>query len=309
MLTFDKIKMVSDISNIEIYDENIFENIYKNDVLKELRYMVDEPYYLYVEVDFEENELVIEFTGKILGKDYPKLISNETIYQCFDVINSNGAFSVAPEMLMNSVVVKCDVTFDIAWDGISNFTEYVRNNLINYQKYICRRLKNGNLVIEKNVTTRQYKKRLEIYDKGSEMSLIKNRSFLNYYFDGDNPFIGMCRFELNLNSKNQIRKSLCVSDCILHNVLASMQNPIVDFLNEILIKHDDSVEVSDWKSYQMKLVLEDCNYDLQMVEAKLRQYYSKGNNFFKIMKPYRELLLSSKSSMIRKTLFDKLTMC
>ena len=271
--------------------------------------MVDEPYYLYVEVDFEENELVIEFTGKILGKDYPKLISNETIYQCFDVINSNGAFSVAPEMLMNSVVVKCDVTFDIAWDGISNFTEYVRNNLINYQKYICRRLKNGNLVIEKNVTTRQYKKRLEIYDKGSEMSLIKNRSFLNYYFDGDNPFIGMCRFELNLNSKNQIRKSLCVSDCILHNVLASMQNPIVDFLNEILIKHDDSVEVSDWKSYQMKLVLEDCNYDLQMVEAKLRQYYSKGNNFFKIMKPYRELLLSSKSSMIRKTLFDKLTMC
>ena len=309
MLTFDKIKMVSDISNIEIYDENIFEKIYKNDVLKELRYMVDEPYYLYVEVDFEENELVIEFTGKILGKDYPKLISNETIYQCFDVINSNGAFSVAPEMLMNSVVVKCDVTFDIAWDGISNFTEYVRNNLINYQKYICRRLKNGNLVIEKNVTTRQYKKRLEIYDKGSEMSLIKNRSFLNYYFDGDNPFIGMCRFELNLNSKNQIRKSLCVSDCILHNVLASMQNPIVDFLNEILIKHDDSVEVSDWKSYQMKLVLEDCNYDLQMVEAKLRQYYSKGNNFFKIMKPYRELLLSSKSSMIRKTLFDKLTMC
>jgi hypothetical protein len=301
--------MVSDISNIEIYDENIFEKIYKNDILKELRYMVDEPYYLYVEVDFEENELVIEFTGKILGKDYPKLISNETIYQCFDVINSNGAFSVAPEMLMNSVVVKCDVTFDIAWDGISNFTEYVRNNLTNYQKYICRRLKNGNLVIEKNVTTRQYKKRLEIYDKGSEMSLIKNRSFLNYYFDGDNPFIGMCRFELNLNSKNQIRKSLCVSDCILHNVLASMQNPIVDFLNEILIKNDDSVEVSDWKSYQMKLVLEDCNYDLQMVEAKLRQYYSKGNNFFKIMKPYRELLLSSKSSMIRKTLFDKLTMC
>ena len=56
MLTFDKIKMVSDISNIEVYDDDIFEKIYKNDVLKELRYMVDEPYYLYVEVDFEENE-------------------------------------------------------------------------------------------------------------------------------------------------------------------------------------------------------------------------------------------------------------
>ena len=134
MLTFDKIKMVSDISNIEIYDENIFEKKYKNNVLMELRYMVEEPYYLYVEVDFEENELVIEFTGKILGKDYPKLISKETIYSCFDKINSNGAFYVNGEMLMNAVVVKCDVTSDIVWDDIPNFTQYVRNNLTNYQK-------------------------------------------------------------------------------------------------------------------------------------------------------------------------------
>ena len=60
MLKFDKIKIVSDISNIEIYDEDIFEKKYKNDVLTELRYMAEEPYYLYVEVDFEKNELVIE---------------------------------------------------------------------------------------------------------------------------------------------------------------------------------------------------------------------------------------------------------
>ena len=58
MLKFDKIKIVSDISNIEIYDEDIFEKKYKNDVLTELRYMAEEPYYLYIEVDFEENELV-----------------------------------------------------------------------------------------------------------------------------------------------------------------------------------------------------------------------------------------------------------
>ena len=309
MLKFDKIKIVSDISNIEIYDDDIFEKKYKNDVLTELRYMAEEPYYLYIEVDFEENELVIEFTGKVLGKDYPKLISKETIYSCFDEINSNGAFSVDVEMLMNSVVVKCDVTSDIVWDDIPNFTQYVRNNLTNYQKYICKRERNGNLVLEKNVSTRQLKKRLVIYDKGSEMSLRKNRGFLNCYFEGDNPFVGKCRFELNLNSMNQIRESLCVSDCILDGVLTSTQNPIVDFMNELLIKEDDSVEVSDWKSYQMKLVLEDCNYDLQMVEAKLRQYYAKGNNFSKILKPYRELLSSSQSSMIRRSLFGKLIMC
>jgi hypothetical protein len=53
VLKFDKIKIVSDISNIEIYDEDIFEKKYKNDVLTEIRYMAEEPYYLYVEVDFE----------------------------------------------------------------------------------------------------------------------------------------------------------------------------------------------------------------------------------------------------------------
>lgn len=309
MLKFDNIKIVSDISNIEIYDENVFDKIVKNGVLTELRYRIEYPYYLYVEVDFSENELVIEFRGKILGKNYPMLISKETIMSCFAEINSNNAFHIKSDLMMEAEVVKCDITSDIVWDDIPNLTQYVRNNLTNYQKYICKRERNGNLVLEKNVSTRQLKKRLVIYDKGSEMSLRKNRGFLNCYFEGENPFVGKCRFELNLNSKNQIRESLSVSDCVLNEVLTSTQNPIMDFMNELLIKEDDSVEVSDWKSYQMKLVLEDCNYDLQMVEAKLRQYYAKGNNFSKILKPYRELLSYSQSSMIRRSLFDKLTMC
>lgn len=85
----------------------------------------------------------------------------------------------------------------------------------------------------------------------------------------------------------------------------STQNPILDFLNEVLSNEDTKVDVSDWKSYQMSLVLKDCDYDLQKVEAKMRQYY-----FAQIMRrPYRELLSSSQSSMIRRTLFDRLIMC
>ena len=90
----------------------------------------------------------------------------------------------------------------------------------------------------------------------------------------------------------------------------STQNPILDFLNEVLSNEDTKVDVSDWRSYQMSLVLKDCDYDLQKVEAKMRQYYAKGNSFAKIMRrPYRELLSSSQSSMIRRTLFDRLGMC
>lgn len=309
MLKFDKIKIVSDISNIEIYDEDVFEKILKNGVLAELRYRIENPYYLYVEVDYLENELVIEFTSKILGKKYPMLISEETIMSCFAEINSNLGFSIKSDLMMESEVVKCDITSDIVWEGIPNLTHYVRNNLTNYQKYICRRMKNGNFVVEKNVSTSQYKKRMVIYDKGTEMALSSNRGFLNCYFDGENPFVGKCRFELNLNSKKQVRSSLNISDCSLRAVLTSTQNPILDFLSEVLSDEETKVDVSDWKSYQMWLVLKDCDYDLQKVEAKMRQYYAKGNNFAKIMKPYREILSSSQSSMIRRTLFDRLGMC
>lgn len=309
MLKFDKIKIVSDISNIEIYDENVFDKILKNGVLTEMRYRIEYPYYLYVEVDFSENELVIEFRGKILGKNYPMLISKETIMSCFAEINSNNAFHIKSDLMMEAEVVKCDITSDIVWDDIPNLTHYVRNNLTNYQKYICRRIKNGNFVVEKNVSTNQYKKRMLIYDKGSEMALSSNRGFLNYYFDGENPFVGKCRFELNLNSKKQVRSSLNILDCTLKDVLNSTQNPILDFMNEVLSNEETKVDVSDWKSYQMSLVLKDCNYDLQKVEAKMRQCYAKGNNFTKIIKPYRELLTYSQSSMIRRSLFDKLIMC
>lgn len=309
MLKFDKIKIVSDISNIEIYDEDVFEKILKNGVLVELRYRMENPYYLYVEVDYLENELVIEFTGKILGKKYPMLISEETIMSCFAEINTNLGFSIKSDLMMEAEVVKCDVTSDIVWEDIPNLTHYVRNNLTNYQKYICRRMKNGNFVVEKNVSTSQYKKRMVIYDKGTEMVLSGNRGFLNFYFDGENPFAGKCRFELNLNSKKQVRSSLNILDCTLRAVLTSTQNPILDFLCEVLSKDEVKMDVSDWKSYQMWLVLKDCDYDLQKVEAKMRQYYAKGNNFAKIMKPYREILSSSQSSMIRRTLFDRLGMC
>ena len=118
-------------------------------------------------------------------------------------------------------------------------------------------MKNGNFVVEKNVSTSQYKKRMVIYDKGAEMALSGNRGFLS----------------------------------------------------EVLSDEETKVDVSDWKSYQMWLVLKDCDYDLQKVEAKMRQHYAKGNNFTKIMNPYRDLLSSSQSSMIRRTLLDRLGMC
>ncbi|MBR4968651.1 MAG: hypothetical protein IKY57_00650, partial [Alistipes sp.] len=166
MLKFDKIKLISSIDNINVIKENAFEKIVKNDVITSLKFNRITPYLLYIEIDFLENELVIEFSGKILGIDYKKLISAETIRQCFENINSLGVCTLGVEEIMkDAVVVKCDVTQDVYCKDTSSITNYIRSNISNYHSYTPKLLRNGNFMVEKNVTTRQSKKRLTIYNK------------------------------------------------------------------------------------------------------------------------------------------------
>lgn len=113
MITFDKLKLVADISAVRDYDQTRFEIIEKNEAVAAMKFYQETPFLLKLKLDFECREAVIEFGGKILGKDYPKLISRETIRQCFENINALGICIFDPEALMNAEVVKCDVTKDI----------------------------------------------------------------------------------------------------------------------------------------------------------------------------------------------------
>lgn len=123
---------------------------------------------LLIKIDYIKSEVIIEFTGKILGSRYPELISLNNIGQCFQNIEK----------------------------------------------------------------------------------------------------LGFCKFEVNLNSKEQIRQALGIGSNSLKDVLSSTENPIADFLEES-VKHktEDSL-CSDWKSYQRRLVLQDCDFDLGKVEVK-----------------------------------------
>lgn len=111
-------------------------------------------------------------------------------------------------------------------------TDYIRSHICNYLRFQCRRLRNGNLVIDKNVTSKKTKKRMTIYDKGNEMLRSQSREFAEAHGLED-AFSGMCRFELNLDSKEQIRKSLHIADTNLMTVLSADANPILEFLDEV----------------------------------------------------------------------------
>ena len=290
MITFDKLKLVVGIKAVLDYDETRFEVIERDGQVVALRYFQEIPFLYRLVLDYSSKEAVIEFSGKILGKDYPKLISLETIRQCFENINALGICIFDPEALMNAEVVKCDVTKDIPGEAIPGVTDYIRSHVSSYLRFQCRRLRNGNLVIDKNVTSKKIKKRMTIYDKGKEMLRSQNQDFAEEHGLKD-AFNGMYRFELNLNSKEQIRKSLRIADTKLMTVLSADANPILEFLDEVVQPGAEAVKMTDKKSYVTMLVLQDCDYDLEKVEAKMREFYrSKGTSISKVMEPYRKMM-------------------
>ena len=287
MQTFDRLKIVAAIDAIDVVDESVFAKTLVNGNVVSMKYYREMPTKLMIKVDYASGEVVVEFTGKILGHNYPHLISMANIEECFINIESLGFCRFDMELLMRSEVVSCDVTKDVQCSDVRKVQSYIRSHISNYNKYMCRALKNGNVVLEKNVTTRKNKKRMTIYDKEQEMKKSDNTRFMQRNGLTD-EFVGKCRFEINLNSKEQIRNALHIEDTNLLTVLNSETNPILEFMDEAVCGSQGQKACSDWKSYQRYLVLKDCDFDLEKVEAKVRSLYKRGTKISDVMRPYRE---------------------
>lgn len=287
MQTFDRLKIVTAIDVIDVVDESVFVKTLVNGNVVSMKYYREVPSKLMIKVDYASGEVVVEFTGKILGHNYPHLISMANIEECFRNIESLGFCRFDMDLLMRSEVVSCDVTKDVQCSDVRKVQSYIRSHISNYNKYMCRALKNGNVVLEKNVTTRKNKKRMTIYDKEQEMKKSDNTRFMQRNGLTD-EFVGKCRFEINLNSKEQIRNALHIEDTNLLTVLNSETNPILEFMGEAVCGSQGQKACSDWKSYQRYLVLKDCDFDLEKVEAKVRSLYRRGTKISDVMRPYRE---------------------
>ena len=294
MVTFDKLKLVASIDAIEVIDEDKFQKEVKSGRPVSLRYFQEVPFLLLVKVDFLRHEVVVEFCGKVLGKEYPKLISSDTIKTCFDNINALGYFHLDIDAMMEADVVKADVTKDVRGIDAKQLNSYIGSHITNYKMYLCQNFKNGNLVINKNVTSSKAKKRMTIYDKAKEMDKAKNKDFVEAHHQ-EHSFDNTSRIELNLNSKQQVREALHIPDNKLSNVLASTASPICDFVTKVIEPTSNPVDLSDRKSYITMLVLKDCDFDLEKVEAKIRELYpKKGASYKKLMEPYRSMMAQMK---------------
>lgn len=290
MVTFDKLKLVASIDAIEVINEDKFQKEVKSGRPVSLRYFQEVPFLLLVKVDFLRHEVVVEFCGKVLGKEYPKLISSDTIKTCFDNINALGYFHLDIDAMMEADVVKADVTKDVRGIDAKQLNSYIGSHITNYKMYLCQTFKNGNLVINKNVTSSKAKKRMTIYDKAKEMDKAKNKDFVEAHHL-EHSFDNTSRIELNLNSKQQVREALHIPDNKLSSVLASTASPICDFVTKVIEPTSNPVDLSDRKTYITMLVLKDCDFDLEKVEAKIRELYpNRGRKLKTLMEPYRSMM-------------------
>ncbi|MBQ5807244.1 MAG: hypothetical protein IIW26_02220 [Tidjanibacter sp.] len=292
MLRFDKLKIVSNIENINSINENVFQSVIKDGKIQEQKFSIQSPYSLYIEADYIERELVIEFSGKILKDDYPSLIHRDNIHICLDNINELGLCSLDVEsILADGVVVKADVCQDVDCADCKALTQSLRAGVKNFKKYLVRNI-GENFVIEKNVLTKGYKRRLTVYDKEREMQRASNRKFLEGVEDKDlllSAFKDKVRFELNLNSKEQIRRSLNIADTTIPSVLNTSAAPIWDFLDGAIADGEGGAKCTTLTELKNQLLLEYCGNDLARVEALLRNYCSPNTHISQVMKPYRAL--------------------
>lgn len=296
MIKLDKIKIVSSIDYIKIIDENRFDIYCKENDIVSYKFTQIQPYLLYVEANIKNQELIVEFTGKLLKDDYPLLINIDNIKDCLLSINELG-FSLldVDNILISGEVVKVDVTQDVPYPDCGELTKMIQANISNFRKYLPRII-NRNFTIEKNVVTKSYKCRLTVYDKNKELKRVENKLFLSQLLDKQkllNYFEGKVRFEMNLNSKEQIRKALHITDLSVDSVLSANVNPIWEFLDQILVDADSidiTAKCDDLKELLRGALLQVCDYDIKKVEAQLRLHSSPNTHISQTLKPFRELL-------------------
>lgn len=311
MLTFDKLKIVVKSTDfIDNLNHNKFQTIVRDGVVTQYRYQQTTPYILYIEKDLVDNELVIEFTGKILGAQYPELINQTNIHQCFEAINALGICTLDVNSILTfGKVVKADVTRDIEYSDIASLSKELLSCIKNNERYNAT-CESGNFIVEKKVKTSNRKMRLTIYDKEKEMSLAENQRWLQSlgYAEAEQVtdyFRMKIRFELNLTSIKAIKDSLCIQDNSISSVLKSETNPIMSFLDKVLVDNAEARVAKSVRDLERLAFMEKYGNDMKAIERAILPIKSPKTNLSQMMKQYR-LLYNALQSKTPDSLKERL---
>lgn len=295
MLTYDKLKIVVNSSNyIDNINTNEFNTIIKDEIITQYKYQQKSPYLLYIEKDLIDDELIIEFTGKILGSRYSELINRNNIRQCLENINTLGICNLDIDgILANGIVVKADVTKDIEYNDMTSLSKELLSCIKNNERYNAT-MEGGNFIVEKKVKTPNRRMRLTIYDKEKEMNLAENQHWLKSlgYVEAEqiiNNFHKKIRFELNLNSIQALKDNLYIRDTSLSSVLDAETNPILSFLDKVLIDNAEARVAKSVRDLERLAFMEKYGNDMKAIERAILPVKSPKTNLAQMMKQYHLL--------------------
>ena len=263
------------------------------DTILYYKYQQEKPFYLLVMINYQHNELVLEFSGKILLDNYPSLINIHTLKDCLSQINKLGiCYLDVDSIITDCDVVKCDVTKDIVCNKMMDIAMIVRQNLVNHKKWVAKPYRKEGITIENVVKTPRYKKRLIIYDKAKELQSADNKPFLNAVSNSEEMlsyFENKIRFELNINTMDQIRHLLNIPNNTLLAVLTSNANPILSVIDEAIKFNNNQKAPTTLRDIERMAFIEKYNYDMSAIEAQVRAVSAKNTSIKRVMQPYKDL--------------------
>lgn len=226
----------------------------------------------------------VEFSAKILGKDYPKLISENTILQALESINQQDCLTIRPsQFLENAIVHKVDCTQDIDLDGykvdeVLNVLSAVYSRGYTLEPYPTQGIVITRVAKSNNCREKFYNKQEEILNDKQLVKVVD----LSYF---DNRL----RCEGNFRKYHYIRKYFGIKEkgtIPLKKVLQSKEKPNYKFFSEwenpIPSLFDEIEDYDNFRDYLKfkgwKAIIQDCHYREDLILLMLKKFYPESKS-------------------------------
>lgn len=289
LLKFDTVKLTTN----RIYISQINDAIFSHDIdpttgeLISVEYNSNKhqnisPFKLYIRVNYRSNYMTVEFSSKILLKDYPKLISDETFRQCFQNIETLGICTFNIDAIIdNCHFSKLHITKDVDLCLTSEILNRLNLCTKEYRRYKWYRYKDG-ISFSRDVKASDCRESMILYNKEVELTLSKNKPFLTETGASSSiisHFKGKTRFEVQLENKRKIQKELGISNTDYQSVMLSKKNIILVQFDKIFgvdVETLDSIKINNIADYYLWNTILYHNFDLKSIaqDIKDRHLYS-----------------------------------
>ena len=300
-LTFDRLKIKANYKYL-LERQIQFNQTYnsKNGELTGLYYSSKNdksvPFNLYIAISKPQQTLTLEFSSKILGEDYPKLISKHTIRQCLENINKLGICLIDVEgILQTGCVTSADVTKDVH-ATLSDETLHALSLWVkNYRRYKWDYYDSEGIDFIRNVKSSKCKECIRIYRKEKEIIKPKNKDFLSILpnkWEVVKQFNGVTRFEVKLETIGKVRSYLNLKDTYINDVLNAEANPILTMYDRVFGHTSDvpEIQADTFDDFAMQLILNAYHCDMKTIEMALKPCYDSRTGLSKRLKKINRTL-------------------